>query len=60
MDLNAPDPQAQYDQLIEASRELARAVRAYYERMLALGFDEKAALELAVAYQATVLVTAAT
>ena len=58
--MDGPDPQARYDQLIAASGELARAVRAHYDRMLQLGFDHKSALELAVAYQATVMVTAAT
>jgi hypothetical protein len=54
------DPQQQFDQLIAVSNELARAVRRYYEQMIEQGFDEAAALELAVSYQQTVLVTAST
>jgi len=54
------DPQALFDQTIEVGRELARAVRDYYEQMLALGFDEKQALDLAIGYQSALLVTAKT
>lgn len=55
MDSERPDPQAIVDQVIAEGAEVARAVRSYYERMVNLGFEERPALELAIAYQATLL-----
>lgn len=57
--MDAADPIAQFDQLMEASKPLALAVRRYYEGLVSLGFDEKAALELASNYQSAILLTSA-
>lgn len=53
--MEGPDIQALVDQAIAANREAARMIRAYFISLTDEGFTSEQAVELTIAFQATLI-----